>query len=301
MTAISKKSFLFSLFRGFFLFLAVLYAGPGTVESALAAEPVEEETLLYDISFLIFRNAAVGSLTVRYLPGRDLYEGTVIGETKGFISWMSFARKDTYRSLMRLSPDGKKLIPVEFSQEVRTWAYRVVSKTVLDYETGIMRWEYTEDVSGETSVEARSHPIPPGVIYEDFISAFLNLRRGSYGPLRPGREIKLFSLPTRKWFKENRKAPPRFKVKISGQEAQRDSGSILSVSVNIPDDLFGQKVGIIRFLLRQDLVPSHIVVENVLLFGDMKGSLRSRRIHRKEIATARKPPGVSSPSGRPMP
>ena len=275
MRKVIKNLFTWSL-AGFLLLAATPQPGPGAAETARVASPPEQENLVYDIGFLFFRKAAVGKLSLRHLPERDLYEGVVQAETKGFIGLLSLARKDTYRSLMRLSPDGGRLIPVEFSKEVHTWGYRFKSKTHLDYQAGVMWWKSTEEVGGETSVKLKAYPIRAGVVYEDFISAFFNIRRGAYGPLRPGQRYRLLSLPTRQWVKKHGDKPQYFSVKVGETKVDKVSRTI--VSINVPKDLFGQKVGDIRFHLREDLVPSRIFVENVVLFGDMKGKLRSRRV-----------------------
>lgn len=235
---------------------------------------VVEEVLAYDISFLIFRNAATGTLTMKYLPERNLYEGVVSAQTRGFIRFVSFSRRDTYRSLMRLSPRGR-LIPVEFHREVKIGGSLTASSTVLDYDAGVMRWKATERNGEET--EVKSHPIPAGVVYEDFISAFFNLRRGVYGHIEPGKEIRVLSMPTRKWFKERQKKPQYFTVKVGERKVDGDGIPRMEVAITVPRELFGQKVGDVQFHIGEDNVPYWIVVKKAVLFGDMKGKLRSRR------------------------
>ncbi len=242
---------------------------------------VVEEVLVYDISFLIFRNAAVATLTMKYLPERRLYEGVVSAQTRGFIRFVSLSRRDTYRSLMRLSPRGR-LIPVEFRKEVRIGSSRKTSTTVLDYDAGVMRWKSTEADGDEA--EVKSHPIPAGVIYEDFISAFFNLRRGVYGPVKPGKEFRILSIPTRKWFKERQKKLQYFTVKVGERRIDENGIPSLEVALTVPKELFGQKVGDLQFHIGEDNVPLRIVVRKAVLFGDMKGKLRSRRTIERNFA-----------------
>ncbi|MFQ5913640.1 MAG: DUF3108 domain-containing protein [Nitrospinota bacterium] len=273
-----------AFFGAVFLLAVVLQIGPGAAEAARIVSPPEEEKLVYDISFLIFRNAAVGMLKLKYLPERGLYEGMITARTKGFIGLLSLYRRDRYRSLMRLAPDGR-LVPVEFHKEVKMGGRRTVSTTVLDYEAGVMRWRSTEDNGRESEAEVKSHPIPAGVVYEDFISAFLNLRRGVYGPIRPGREIQVLSLPTRKWFKERQRKTQYFTVKV-GERKEKDGISLMLVSITVPKELFGQKVGSVRFHIREDNVPSRIIVKKAVLFGDVRGKLRSRHVAGDQLATS---------------
>ncbi|MFQ5692309.1 MAG: DUF3108 domain-containing protein [Nitrospinota bacterium] len=254
--------------------------------------PVVEEVLVYDISFLFFRNAAVGTLTMKYLPERGLYEGVVKAQTRGFIGFFSLYRQDEYRSLMRLSPNGR-LIPVEFHRQVTMGGSRSSSATYLDYERGIMLFRSTEGYGDEAEVETKTHRIPAGFVYEDFISAFFNLRRGIYGPIQPGREVRVLSLPTRKWFKEHQKKPQYFDVKVGERTVNEDGVSRILVSITVPKELFGQKVGAIQFQIREDHVPSRIFVKDAIFFGDMRGSLRSQRPLRKELAAGPSPPAAA--------
>ena len=261
----------------------LMIVGIGIAESADEVSVRTEETFVYDISFLFFRNAAEGSLTLRYLPELDLYEGVLRAKTKGLTGLLSLARKDSYRSLMRLSNDGNRLIPVRFSKQVSTWGYKTSSTTHMDYNLGVMWWDSTEETGGENTREIKSHPIPEGVVYEDFISAFFNLRRGVYGPIEPGRRYTLPALPTRQAFKKGGKKLQTFSVHVGRSKA--DGVARTLVSINVPKDLFGQRVGDIRFLLEENLVPSRILIENVLLFGDMKGRLRTHRAVKRQVAT----------------
>jgi hypothetical protein len=268
---------------GMLLLAVALSASSAAAETASIAFPPDEETLVYDISFLIFRNAAVGKLTMKYLPERDLYEGIVTAQTKGFIGLLSLFRKDTYRSLMRLSPDGR-LIPVEFHKQVKMGGWETTSTTFLDYDKGEMRWNSTEVNDDKKEVDVDSHAIPSGLVFEDFISAFFNLRRGSYGPIHPGQEAQVLALPTKKWFKEGQKDYKFFTVKVGERKVEKDGVARLTISIKVPKELFGQKVGDIRFFIREDKVPSKIVVKKAILFGDMLGKLRSRQIDSDDLA-----------------
>ncbi|MBI2880298.1 MAG: DUF3108 domain-containing protein [Candidatus Tectomicrobia bacterium] len=294
----ARRSFAAVSLAGWILAAAALSAGPAAAQTLKPIPPPEEERLVYDISFLIFQSAAVGSLVMKYLPDRGLFEGVVSARTKGVIGLVSFYRQDTYRSLMRLSPGGK-LIPVEFHREVRTWGYHSTSATVLDYKAGLMRWKSAEVNGDEAETEAKSHPIPEGAVYEDFISAFSNLRRGVYGPIRPGKEIRVLSLPTRNWFKERRGEPQYFTVKVGDRKVERDGVSRMMVAISVPKDLFGQRVGDIRFHVREDNVPSRVLVRKAILFGDVRGLLRSREISQKAL-TRDRPPSPGRP-GPPQP
>ncbi len=269
---------------GWLLIVWVMATGLSPAEPALVPSAPVEEKLVYDISFLIFKNAAVGSLTMKFLPDRGLYEGVVAARTKGFIGLVSLFRQDRYRSVMRLDGDGR-LVPVEFHKEVVMGGFKSVSSTFLDYDSGMMWWSSTESKRDDTEMEFKTHRIPPGTVYEDCISSFFNLRRGVCGPINPGKVIRVFSIPARKWFKERQRKPQFFSVTVGSRKTGADGLSGQDIAITVPKELFGQKVGAVRFRVREDNVPSRILVKKAIVFGDMRGMLRSRRTGSGRIAT----------------
>ncbi|HBK81162.1 MAG TPA: hypothetical protein DDZ83_16095 [Nitrospinae bacterium] len=132
---------------GWLLIVWIMATGLTPAEPALVPSAPVEEKLVYDISFLIFKNAAVGSMTMKYLPDRGLYEGVVSARTKGFVGLVSLFRQDRYRSVMRLDDDGR-LVPVEFHKEVVMGGFKSVSSTFLDYASGVMWWTSTRVEGG---------------------------------------------------------------------------------------------------------------------------------------------------------
>ncbi|MFQ5914687.1 MAG: DUF3108 domain-containing protein [Nitrospinota bacterium] len=284
-----KRIRLAALLAGILLAAALLKVDPSGAEGPNAVLPPKGERLVYDVSFLLFRNAAVGSLTMRYLPARNLYEGVVSAQTKGFVGLFSFFRRDTYRSLMRLSPEGR-LIPIEFHKKVRQGGYRLTTSTFLDYKAGVMRWKSTMMDSDGTDVETQTRPIPKGFIYEDFISAFSNLRRGVYGPIVPGKVVQIPSLPTRNWFKKHKEKPQSFTVKLGKWTRGEDGSSRMEIAITVPKGLFGGRVEHARFQMREDHVPSGILLKDAILSADVKGKLRSSQVFRKELAAESSPP-----------
>ncbi len=261
---------------GWLLIVWIMATGLTPAEPALVPSAPVEEKLVYDISFLIFKNAVVGSMTMKYLPDRGLYEGVVSARTKGFIGLVSLFRQDRYRSVMRLDDDGR-LVPVEFHKEVVMGGFKCASSTFLDYASGVMWWTSTESKGDDAETEFKAHRIPPGTVYEDFISSFFNLRRGVYGPINPGKVIRIFSIPTRKWFKERQKKRQFFTVTVGSRKTGADGHSGLDIAITVPKELFGQTVGAVRFRIREDNVPSRILVKKAIFFGNMRGMLRSRR------------------------
>ncbi|MDP6620256.1 MAG: hypothetical protein QGG90_12580, partial [Nitrospinota bacterium] len=101
----------------------------------------------------------------------------------------------------------------------------------------------------------------------------------------PGKVIRVFSIPARKWFKERQRKPQFFSVTVGSRKTGADGLSGQDIAITVPKELFGQKVGAVRFRVREDNVPSRILVKKAIVFGDMRGMLRSRRTGSGRIAT----------------
>ena len=82
---------------------------------------------------------------------------------------------------------------------------------------------------------------------------------------------------TQKGFKERQKKPHFFTVTVESRKTGEDVHSGMDIAITVPKELFGQTVGAVRFRIREDNVPSRILVKKAIFFGDMRGMLHSRR------------------------
>ncbi len=242
-----------------------------------------EEDFKFHLRFLWFKQVARARLRIRRISGKR-YRAELLAETKGFLGFLTGNRKNHYISVMEYVPEKGRLVTRRFTKTV-SWGGEVVkSVTEIDYERGIFQWVATENGMLK---DKGSEPIPRGVIYEDLLSAFFNLRLGAFGPLTRGRHIRVTSLPYYQASDEDQTEYQKefirtFVIRIADASTERDfrrrfsreSEKGLLVFVQVPKALFGQKSGEVLVWFNTNLIPPAVRVEDVILFGDVSGVLQ---------------------------
>ena len=235
------------------------------------------ESLQYDIGFLWFKQAAQGDLSLQPKGPPGHFVATLEAKTHGFIGLLTRYRKNTYQSFLRFDPLVQRLTTSRFVKEEIVGGESTKTVTDLDYKKREITWQRYED--GVLTEEGRE-AIPPGVVYEDVLSAFYNLRQGFYGVLDQGRHLTLNTLPLRGGQKK-KYAIRTFDIRIAtpGEEEEERKRfpdlarqGLLAI-VRIPKEIFRQKTGEVRIWLDQDLIPLTSVIEDAIFFGDVKGQL----------------------------
>lgn len=232
------------------------------------------ETLSYDISFLVFKNAATGSLRYFKDSATGLYRSILEAETKGVVGFVSGYRHHRYASTMSAQDGGRRLRSERFEIEIDWADQHWRSMHTMNYATRTLlyrEWENSRLVREETL------PIPPGITYEDILSGFYNFRYGVYGPPIKGKSYTLNMLP--------RKSESRFDVYLASNIEQREEKIKLRINVDatylafvvIPKEIFRTKTGRCRIWLDRDLVPVLATVEDAIGLGDLTGILTSRQ------------------------
>jgi hypothetical protein len=242
-----------------------------------------DENFQYQLRFLWFKRVADAGLRIQHLSG-GRYRAELRAETKGLLGFLTANQKNVYVSEMTFAPGKRHLVTRRFIKDVTSGGDVSRSVTDIDYEKGEYRWVATEN--GEIKDQG-SKPIPKGVIFEDLLSAFFNLRIGAFGPLERGRRITVTSLPfyqaSEDGETEYQKETIRtFEIRIADafteQKYRREFGRTgekgLLVFVQVPRALFGQKSGEVLIWFDPTLLPVSARVEDVLFFGDVAGDLR---------------------------
>jgi hypothetical protein len=123
-------------------------------------------------------------------------------------------------------------------------------------------------------VKVVDEPIPDGVVYEDIMSAFYNIRLGNYGPLDPGRHFQIRTIPS--------EGESLIKIDIASEDEslkwrrklKRNPGEkIIAATVRLPRKLFESKKGEVTALFNEAIIPLQGVVKDYIGFGDMKCTL----------------------------
>ena len=227
------------------------------------------EDYSYGIDFLFFTRLAEGELRLVDTAERGVLRAELIGRTLGVASWLTGDRTQTYRSLMRMMPDGS-VESIEHRAEIRKTRWGKTKdrgKTRrFDYSRGKITEQRLKDgvVSStrEISIPAGKHPV-------DMLTAFYNLRAGVYGPLQRGARI-LIPTYSGKGFID-------FVVNILTVEEQAKQHYFpahgLLIQVVIDPEIFDSKTGSLYVWFDQKGVPARGIVEDMIGLGDVRGYL----------------------------
>ena len=265
------------------IFWVAALASPTPALTGPAAPP--EEMFFYDIQLMWFTNAAEGVIRIRR-TGEKRYRAELVVKTKGFIGFLISHQKNHYVSEMDYIPENHRLLSRRFTKTVIRRDLVKRTSAVIDYAKGEIRWEAS---NSEKLLEKGVDPIPKGVIYEDLLSAFFNLRFGAYGPLKRGKRFTVNTLPDyeppeigqKDYRKESdRQVVIRIAKVATEREYRKRYGRTkekgLLALVKVPKFLFGQEIGETHVWFDSDLTPVAVTVEDAILFGDLYGNLRGR-------------------------
>jgi hypothetical protein len=239
------------------------------------AEDFRGEELRYRMSVLWIKEAAIGGVSFDEAHGDHLYKATLEGRTVGVIGWLTQYRRDTYTSTMEVVDGGNRLRPLLFEEE-SVIGQKIRKKiTFFDYQRGRLR-ERRMNRRG-VFIQAEEE-IPPGVIYDDFLTAFYNFRSGVYGEIKRGKRYRVRTLP--------KAGISHIDVEIAakGEEmGMRGNGggkredSEYHVTVVLDKEVTRSRTGKVTGWASKDLVPIEGTIEDVVFVGDVHGFLVGER------------------------
>lgn len=227
------------------------------------------EKLVFDISFLWFKNAAVGYTTLQ--RNGNGYVAQLKAETKGFIGFITGHIKHFYISHMNVVGKSGGVRPYRFEKNIIYRGKEEKIITTLDYKTRTMPWSKTK--MGKV-VEERIDTIPLSLIYYDILSVFYNFRSSYYGEIKKGKDFLIHAIP------EKGESEIRIHVctreeelKLKKEENIEDSEGYFLV-INVPKEIFKTKEGKVLLWATKDLLPLKVIVRDYIGFGDVRGVLR---------------------------
>lgn len=227
------------------------------------------EKLIYDISFLWFKNAAEGVTTLQ--QDENGYVAKLEAKTKGFIGFFTGFIKHFYVSHMKLVEDNMGLQPYTFEKNVIFQGDEEKIITNLDYESRTLSWLTTK--KGKL-IEEKDEPIPVSMIYYDVLSAFYNFRTSYYGKVQKGKDFLIHAIPEKNESEIRIHVATREEeLKFKKEEKIEDSEGYF-LMVKIPKAFFKTKKGTVLIWTNKELVPLHVVVRDYVGFGDVRGKLR---------------------------
>lgn len=228
-----------------------------------------EEKVQYDISFLWFSKAAVG--TLEFVKEGDGYRATLQAETKGFVGFFTSYRKHTYISYLSYLPELGKFRAYRFERYVTIKNREEKTITNLDYRTRTISWK---DYKSGALMEEKSDPMPGSVDCEDVLSALYNFRMGVFGPIVRDRSLQIKTIPE--------KGASTIDVKIASlEEAYRSKGmfgegfneNMFHIKLKVPKEIFGSKRGDVDIWVDDQIIPVQGIVKDYIGFGDIRGTL----------------------------
>ena len=230
----------------------------------------EGEELHYEIGLWLFKKVAVGKISFAELSEKGRYLATLQGETLGVLGFAARYRVDTYRSIMEEIDGGRRLRSISFEEDVKIGSKMRRRTHLLDYQR--RRWIRLrqKDDGSKTREETE---IPPGMIYDDFVTATYNFRYGAYGEIERGGTYKVATFP--------KKGATSYEVRVASREEEErkrkseksKDGKEFFLKLFLDAELTHSKEGLIEGWLSKELYPIEGRIKDVIFFGDVKGTL----------------------------
>lgn len=228
------------------------------------------EELFYEIGVWLFKKVALGKLSFKEMGEKGRYLATLQGETLGVLGWVARYRVDTYRSIMEEVEGGRRLRSLSFEEDVKIGNKLRRRTHFFDYQK--RKWIQVKQRKDGTKVKTEEE-IPPGMVYDDFLTAAYNFRYGVYGGIERGRKYMVATFP--------KKGPSSYEVRVASKEEEEKrkkseklkEGKEYFVKLFLDPDVTHSKEGLIEGWLSRELYPTEGTIRDVILFGDVRGTL----------------------------
>jgi hypothetical protein len=225
------------------------------------------EALRYEVGFWLIDPVGGGVADFQNL-GHGRYRVYHVGKAEGFVGWLTNYRREIYRSTMTTINDGKRLIPLKFEEYSVIGEWYRNKTTTYDYPGRRVIIEMEKEGK---PMKREEMEIPMGVLYDDPVTAFYNLRFGVYGKVEPGKEFVLRTIPS--------KGHEIIRIQVATkEEAERaraaekvKTGKDLLIRILLDREMWGRKKGELEIWFNRDLLPISGVVKDIPWFGDVSG------------------------------
>jgi len=234
------------------------------------AEFFKGEELEYEVGAWIFKRVALGKLNFKEMEEKGRYLSTLQGETLGILGWVARYRVDTYRSIMEEVEGGRRLRSVSFEEDVKVGNKLRRRTHFFDYKK--RKWIQVRR-SKDGTTERKETEIPPGMVYDDFLTASYNFRYGVYGGIERGRRYSVATFP--------KKGPSSYEVSVASKEEEEKrkksekfkEGKEYFVKLFLDPEITHSKEGLIEGWLSKEFYPLEGAIKDVFFYGDVKGRL----------------------------
>jgi len=238
-----------------------------------------DETLLIDISFLWFDNAATAS--VRFYEEGGAYYSVLESETKGFVGFFTSYRKHRYKSTFDIVDNGRRVRTRKFEREVIIGKNVEKTTHLIDYSARTNWWfEYK---NGKLTKKSQ-RKIPEGVFFDDILAAFYNFRNSVYGKVEKQARYTIHTIPDKGVNKIPVYINSEKEAEQYGKENGRKQGDAMLLKAVIPKAIFKTESGELWFWISKHFIPLETTVKDYFLLGDLRAKLVKR-----EYAPAQQP------------
>jgi len=233
------------------------------------------EELSYEIGVWLFKRVALGKLSFRKMEEKGRYMAIVQAETVGVLGWLARYRVDTYRAVMEEIDGGRRFRALSFEEDVKIGSKFRKKVHLFDYEK--RKWIVMRRRK-DGVMERTEEEIPPGMIYDDFLTASYNFRYGVYGEVERGRKYTVPTFP--------RKGSTSYEVTVAAKEEEErrkksekfKDGKEFFIKLVLNPEITHSKEGRVEGWLSKELYPVEGTIKDVVLFGDVRGTLISSKV-----------------------
>jgi Protein of unknown function (DUF3108) len=248
---------------------ADLASHPGNGRESIG-EFFKGEELHYDIGLWLFKKVAIGKISFEGMAKKGRYLATLQGENLGVFGFAPRYRVDTYRSIMEEIEGGRRLRSISFEEDVKIGGKLRRRTHFLDYQK--RKWIQVRQ-SKDGIKTRREEEIPPGMVYDDFVTASYNFRYGVYGGIERGRTYRVATFP--------KKGASSYEVRVASKEEEEKrrksekskDGKEFLLKLFLDAEMTHSKEGLVEGWLSKELYPIEGAIKDVILFGDIKGTL----------------------------
>jgi hypothetical protein len=228
------------------------------------------EELFYEVGVWIFKRAALGKLSFKETEKKGFMMAVLEAETLGVLGWVARYRVDTYRAVMEEMDGGKRFRAVSFEEDVKI-GNKLRRKTHLfDYQ----RRKWTQIKRKKDGTPERTEvDIPPGMVYDDFLTASYNFRYGVYGEITRGKKFTVATFPRKGSSSYEVIVAPKEEEEKRRKDQKKKEGKEFYVKLFLDPEITHSNKGLIEGWLSKELYPLEGTVKDVILFGDVKGTL----------------------------
>ena len=232
-------------------------------------ETFANESMVFTAGFFIFPHAGDAEISLVPLYEKGRYQATISGKTRGIIGFLTRHREDTHISELVENEKKDRFICIRLIRDTKIGNDHTIKIFEMDYQNRKMT---VRRIKGKReSVHVK--PIPPGVIYDDPLTAFYNFRFGTYGPVRYGKSYKIDTIPGKK--------VKHIFLHVASKKETEEKKKNLSIAkkvnylvyLRIAPEIIKSKKGEIEGWFTPSLIPLYGVAKDVIFFGDVKGKL----------------------------